>query len=463
MWMVGGGLGVLVLALLTGGLIARPNQAEPASKTSPQSPAANARSTPNAAERRAVAVTVESATLRPLQRTVPFVGTFAGYDEVSVMAEVTGRVIEVCHDVGDLVRPGDVLLRIDPTDYQLAVEETRRSLEFEATRIGLPIPSEENFKPDKILPILRDFDVSRLPTVLRAKEEEENSRRKAERAQKLRDQNIISQEVYDQAITDYQVAQNTRTQAQLDARSVVAGIRHRLVLLKIAEEKLRRANVTVPTPTRRDGMPADVEYAVAERKVTEGEMLKDAPGSSTAVFDLVLDKVLKVDASAPEQFMDAIKVGQKVEIRDVEAFPGRTFTGTVSRVSPVVDRTKHSFQIEALLENAQRDLKPGGYARGVVLTRVDPQALVVPTSAVVTYVGSTKVFVLRDGKAHAVPVTLGVEVLSSGPERQSWVELVKPDPEALRPGVPVITSGHNQLAEGVPVEVRKAGNQDEKN
>jgi len=406
--------------------------------------------------RPAVAVTVEEATVRPIQRAVQFVGNFVGYDEVTVMAEVTGRVAEVCHDVGDVVRPGEVLLKIDPIDYQLAVEETRRALELEATRLGLPIPSETDFTRAKILPVLRSLPIDKLPLVVRAREKEENARRKAERDKKLRDENNISEELYDQSVTDYEVARSDRVQAERDAQAVIAGIKHRLVLLQIVEEKLRRTNVVVPTPTRRQGMPQDVEYSVAKRSITEGEMLKDAPGSSTAVFDLVIDKVLRLLATAPEQFVGEVKVGQQVEIRDVEAYPGRTFEGTITRVSPVVDRVKHSFEIEALVLNPKRELKPGGYAKGAILTRVDPKAIVVPMSAAVTSVGSTKVFVVRDGAAHAVLVTTGVEVVETGAGRGSWVELVKPDPKEIRPGTPVITSGHNQLAEGSPVTIRQA-------
>lgn len=455
---------VVVATLLIGAALARSNHraASPAGDTSAGQAALSGGAeapVPEAgsdASRPAVTVTVAEAVVRPIQRTVQFVGNFVGYDEVTVMAEVTGRVVEVCHDVGDVVRPGDVLLKIDPTDYALAVQETRRALELEAARMGLPTPRrDEDFTPEKILPILDAFDLSKLPSVLRARQEEENARRKADRAQKLRDQNIISQEVYDQVMTDYEVARNALAQAEHDARALAAGIRHRLVLLQIAEEKLRRTNVVVPAPTRREGMPEVVEYVVAERKITEGEMLKDSPGASTAVFELVLDKVLKLEATAPEQFIGDVKVGQDVEVRDVEAYPGRTFKGKVWRVSPVVDREKHSFEFEALLPNPQRELKPGGYAKGAILTRVDEHALVVPVASLVTFVGSTKVFVVRDGKALAVPVTPGVEFVTTGQNREAWVEIINPDPLQLRPGTQVVTSGQNKLVDGSPVTIRK--------
>lgn len=460
----------LALGLLGAAALALPGCSSHGSTAEAQTTAGKPAAAPSP-ERESLAVAVEEVTVWPVQREVQFVGNFQGFDETTVTAEVSGRVVEVLHDVGDVVRPGEVLLRLDPTDYQLQVEETRRALELEASRIGLPIPADKDFVPEKIMPIVHSLDLRKLPTVLRAIEQEENARRRAERAQRLRQQNIISEEASDEAATAYEVARTTRVQSEMDAQSVVAGIKHRLVLLEISMEKLRRTAVVVPTPTRREGLPEPVEYAVAQRKIEEGEMVKDAPGSSSATFDLVIDKVLKLVATAPEKYMGEVKKGQEVQLRDVEAYPGRLFKGIVTRVSPVVDRLKHSFEIEALVPNPDRLLKPGGYAKGVILTREDPKAVLVPGAAVATFVGSTKVFVVRDGKAHAVPVNPGVEVVISekqlaarrgsrgarqGPsdERRAWVELVEPDPVQLRPGTPVIVTNPAQLAEGTPVVVR---------
>ena len=60
-------------------------------------------------------------TARSVRRTVSAVGSLYGRDEVNITPKVEGRVVKIHRDVGDVVRPGDVLLEIDPTDYQLAV------------------------------------------------------------------------------------------------------------------------------------------------------------------------------------------------------------------------------------------------------------------------------------------------------------------------------------------------------
>lgn len=397
---------------------------------------------------RSVAVSVAPITVRHVQRTVGAVGSFYGFDEVTLMAEVTGQVAKVNYDVGDIVRPGDVLLEIDKTDFQLDIELTRRAIEAEVMRLGIDVPNVD-ITPEEGLELLRTrFDLSQLPSVLRAKQQEDNARQRLERAQQLRSANSMSREELEQRQTDYEVARNNRVQAEYDARAVVAAIKNRLVSLKIAVRKLELASIRVPHPTQRERMPKDVQYAVVARKVAEGEMLKDAPGTSTATFDLVMDGVLKLRAQVPERFVGQVRQGQKADIR-VDAYPDRTFHGEVLRINPLIDRNSRTFEVEIVVENPQRDLKAGGFAKVDILTHVDTEAWTVPAEALVTYAGSTRLFVIRDGKAHAVSATTGVD-------GRGWAELVGSTKSELRVDDQVITSGQDKLAEGVPVHVRGA-------
>jgi multidrug efflux pump subunit AcrA (membrane-fusion protein) len=395
---------------------------------------------------RSVTVTVAPITVQPVQRAVGAVGTFFGYDEVTVMAEVTGLVTKVYHDVGDIVRPGEVLLEIDATDYQLGFEETLRALQLEVARILSPLPPDADFEPERALAILRSLDLNKLPSVVRAKEEEENARLRFDRVKQLFERGSISDEEYQQRSTDYDVALSKLTQAQLDAQAVIAGIKHRLVLLRIAKRKLDLTQVKVPSPTERERRPETVQYAVVEKKVTEGEMVKDTPGSSTAAFELVMDGVLKLRANVPERFVSEVSQGQKAEVH-VEAYPDRVFAGDVVRINPMIDRTSRTFEVEVYVDNPNRDLKAGGFAKVDILTRVDPQAWTVPVEAIVTYAGSIKVFVIRDGHAHAVAITPGLE-------GRGWVELIRSASPDLRQDDQIITSGQEKLAEGVAVSVR---------
>lgn len=406
----------------------------------------------------AVAVSVAPLTKRKVQRTVGAVGSFYGYDEVTVTAEVSGRVVKVFHDVGDVVKPGDVLLQLDTSDFELALEDTRRQLELDATRIGLGeyVPPDEEFVPEKVLALIRTvFNLEKLPSVIRARETMKNSQERLKRAEQLTAdpaRRVISEEELKQRATDFDVASANYSQAKYDAWAVVAGIKYRLVQMRIAQRKLSLATIRVPTPTQRERMPKEIQYSIVQRKVTEGEMVKDAPGTSSATFELVMDGVLKLKSSVPERFVSQVKEGQAAEIR-VEAYPGKVFSGEVVRINPLIDRTSRTFQVEVYLENPRREvapgrtvneLKAGGFAKVDILTHVDPDAWTAPAEAIVSYAGSTKIFVEREGVAHAVPVATGIE-------GRGWVELIRPEKSDLRLTDSVIISGQEKLAEGVPV------------
>lgn len=399
-----------------------------------------------------IAVTVAEVTGRTVQRKVQVVGTLHGTEEIVVAAKVDGRVLQVLHDVGDVVHPGEVLLEIDPTDLQLAVSEATRSMELELTRIGLhDVPA-------------RDFDVGALPSVSRARLLEKNARNKFERSQSLYKRQSVSREDLEQTETDYEVAQANTRQAVLDAESIVATIRQREAFLATAQQKLRDAKVIVPTPSiaqssgskvvlastgsRRKSV-TDVEYVVAARMVSEGEMVHDSP--STDLFRLVMDRPLKLKANVPERYVSEIAIGQPVEI-DVESYPGEVFAGVVARVNPTVDRENRTFEIEVRIPNDDRRLRAGSFAKAAVLTREESNVPTIPEEALVRFAGVVKVFVVDGDKAQSVTVDPGMRLLVDENQRKKYWQEVAGE---LPLGTMIVTSGHSQLADGTPVRIRE--------
>ncbi|MGD0655689.1 MAG: efflux RND transporter periplasmic adaptor subunit [Thermoguttaceae bacterium] len=380
----------------------------------------------------AVPVTVAKLEMQSIQRTVDVVGSFEGCEELVVTPKVDGRVIRIHCDVGDIVRSGDVLLEIDRTDYQLAVEEVKKSIESELAKVGLTaLPGA-------------DFDIMKLPTVVRAYNQYRNASSRFSRVDSLYKQKISTKEDWDQTYTDNEVAKSTVDQVKIDAQANIAKARQQAAILDTAQQRLLDTKVEVPAPSaavaKLARSPQEVEYAVDKRMISEGEMATRA--NPKGVYRLVIDKLLKFKADVPEVYTSQIKIGQKVQIRS-EAYQDKVFQGMVSRVSPTVDRLSRTFQVEILVPNLARELKPGGFAKASILTRVETQAKTVPVEALVTAVGTTKVFVVEDGKAHAVEVKTGVA-------ERKWVEITG----ELDINSQVITSGQNQLAEGTKVKIR---------
>lgn len=383
-----------------------------------------------AAEAKPVAVSVATVVARPVQRRIPVVGTLMGLEQIEISPKVAGRVVRIHADLGDRVQSGDPLLEIDPTDYQLAVDEAQRSLERELAKIGLThVPDDK-------------FDSESLPSILRATLLVDNARNKFSRVRSLIEKQAAAVQDYEQAETDLRVEEASLRQARLEVQATLAAIRHGQTILATARRNLAETRIIAPEcplgAQALGGQPAS--FVVARRIVSAGEMV--APGASE-LLELVIDDALKLKATVPERFAGEVRGGQTIEVR-VDAYAGEVFEATITRISPVVDPQSRTFEIEALVPNAEHRLQHGAFAKGAILTRVETEAVTAPLESVVTFAGVTKVFAVVDGKAHAVPVEVGVR--GSG-----WVELRG---SSLAPEMVVVTSGQSQLADGTRVEIR---------
>lgn len=376
-----------------------------------------------------VPVSVAPVVRRPVARRVSVVGTLQALERMVVTPKVEGRVQRLFAEVADRVRPGQVLLEIDPVDYQLAVEVERRFLEEELARLELDRPPGP------------DYDIEQLPSVESARLRLENARRQYERERALLLANAGVQQAYEDAETNLKVAQATLRQARVNARASLAAVRHRLAVLAVAEERLRQTQVTAPPPP--PSLPAETEvtYVVARRMVALGDMVRAFP--STPVYELVIDAPLKLQALIPERYLAQVAVGQPIEVQ-LDAYPGERFEGRVARVYPTIDPESRSFLVEAHLPNADQRLRPGGFAKAAVVVSEADDATTVPLEAVVRFAGVTKVFTIRGGKAQEVPITVGVQ-------QDGWVEVRG----ELVAGDQVVTSGQSRLVDGSPVVIRE--------
>jgi len=396
---------------------------------------------------RVIPVKVAPVGHQTVERSVEVVGTLKGWEEVNLGAKKGGRVIKVLHDMGDHVRPGEPLVELETIDAKLAYAQARSKYLAELVRLGITEEQAEMAvkrfgMTENLLSSPETTDMlEKSPQIAQASVAVKKALNNMNRLKRLHDRGAGTSEELQNMENDFEAAKANKDYALSTGRNVVAMAYSSKVAIESAEQALKDMNIKAPLLSR---LPegADVSkitYGITKRSVAEGQILKDGD----AVMELVIESPLRLWANVPERHNSEIRTGQSVRVT-VSSFPGKSFTGRVARINPQVDPVSRTFQVEAVIPNDAGMLRPGGFAKASIIVDTNSDALTVPIEAVLKFAGVTKVFVIEDGKAHAINVETGLE--GSG-----WVEVTTPLP---RDAV-VVTDGWTQLADGTSVTITK--------
>lgn len=196
--------------------------------------------------------------------------------------------------------------------------------------------------------------------------------------------------------------------------------------LAITEQQLARCQVLAPIAGR-----------IAKRSTDAGTML--TPGAQ--IFSIVDDSAFEFRAAVPSADFGRVKLGESVTV-SVDALPGFSTVGKVSRIIPLVDVRSRSFEVVVLVPG-QPQLVSGLFARADVRVREILDGLMVPPAALVrdgADPARAQAFVIVGGKAERRDVTVGVEAADAVQVTNGLKvgEMVVVDPPAaLGPGTQV--------------------------
>jgi RND family efflux transporter MFP subunit len=365
-------------------------------------------------------VAVETATVQriSIQRAVELTGTLLSPDQARVSSEAAGVVQDVPVQLGTEVRVGDALVRIDPRELQLALDRAESALRQVEAQLGIQRQDRQP-PPDE-----------QIATVQQALANRDDARAAQTRAMLLSSRGLLSQVDRDTAETRLKVMEANYQAAVDSVRALKASLQDRRAAYELAQKKLNDAVIKAP-----------VAGSVSERLVQRGEYIRE----NTPVVTIVQMSPLKLRTGIQEKFAGLIAPGQVVQFQ-VEAFPDLTFDGKVAYVSPAVDQATRSFPVEVLVDNNNRILKPGFFAKGAVATKRDENVLGVPDAAVSTLAGVSTVYVIENSKARQQIVTLGTH------QEKVWEVL-----DGLRGDEVLAATNLNQLATGTTVKTDRSG------
>jgi RND family efflux transporter MFP subunit len=362
-----------------------------------------------AGESAPVHVTSAVATPRQIPLTLALTGTLTPDQQSEVTPLVAGRVTEVLVERGSTVRAGDELLRLRDVDYRSSAASASAQLEQAQARLGL---ANGHFDPEST------------PEVRAARANRDLAEDALRRAQQLAQTGAISDQDLQRATQSAAAAREQYTSAVNNVRAAFFGYQNARVAV---DQSRRNVNDSV--------VRAPFDGEIAERRANVGEYVTP----QRAIVTLVRTNPLRIELQIPQERIPFVQRGQQVDLH-VDAFPDRTFHGTISYISAAVRADTRSLVAEAVVPNDDHVLRPGIFTTARLHLNRTQDAVVVPPTAILTEAGTSRAFVIENGRIEERVVTVAERnpneiVIDSG----------------LHPNDRVATSNLDRLGDGARV------------
>lgn len=306
-----------------------------------------------------VVTPIKKSTIRDIGQ---FTGTLYPRSQFVVAPKIAGRLEKLWFDIGDAVKSDQLIAILDDAEYLQQVDQAGAELE-----VAKAVLEEKQ----------SDLEVQK---------------REFDRIASLRKKKIVSASELEIAEAQYRskLAQNKVAQSQILQKEAV-----------FKATKVRLSYTRMRVPKKQD----HGQWVVGERYVDEGAML----ASNTPIVSILEIGTLIAVIHVIERDYPKIHPGLKAVV-STDAFPGRTFTGKVVRIAPLLMVKSREAKVEIEISNDERLLKPGMFVRVQIEFEKHENATVVPVTALVKRTGKQGVFVVdrQEKRARFVPVELGI-------------------------------------------------------
>ena len=336
-------------------------------------------------------------------------GYVVAHHKIAVGAKVMGRVAWIGVEKGDRVQEGQVLVRLEDTEFRAQVNQAQANLaasQARLDRLRTGSRPEEKLK-DKA-------------GVLQAEANLKNAEAEYQRTEALYRSGVASKSDYDRALA----LRDTAAALVQSARqsSAMTDIGPRKEDISAAEAEVRQMKAALDyanTQLAATEIKAPVTGTVLERIVERGEMVSPSAfggsGARTSVVDLADLTDLQVELDISQTDFARLTPSQRAEIIP-EAYPNLRFTGFIAEIAPEANRAKSTVQVKVKVENPNEQLRPEMNARVNFLSDKVPSGdsktvarVLVPKAAVVKKDNSAFVFVVKGNKVEQRTIRTGDE------------------------------------------------------
>lgn len=287
--------------------------------------------------------------MRNINFKVAAAGDIGPAEQVSVRPEVNGKIDSLPVDIGDKVKKGDVLFTLDDTDLQS--ERSSRLTEIEGAKLQVA-KTERNFK----------------------------------RSKELFEEKLISQELYEDTKTEYELARNALDRSEKN--------------LRVVDDRLSKTKIIAP-----------FDCTVLIRPISIGQAVSGSGGFNSGTEVLTIADLNKMIINAHVNQADVIRLstGQEVDIQ-VESVLGLTMKGIVERVAPqsTIKNSIKGYAARILIEKQDPRVRPGMTANLSIPVVSAENAVAVPLAAVFTEQGERFVYVKKGEIFERRPIQIGI-------------------------------------------------------
>jgi RND family efflux transporter MFP subunit len=352
-----------------------------------------------------------------LSRDIVLTAEFQPYQEVDVMAKVSGYVKVIKVDIGDRVKEGQLLATLEipeMADEAAKAEALTQSAEAEIGAMRDEIRRAEAGRNMAHLSFTRIEEVSK------------------------KEKGLVPQQEVDDAqahdlVAEAQVAEaNSRLNSALQKKRVAQAEEARLKTM------FQYTSITAP-----------FAGVVTKRYANTGSMIQAGTSSQTQAMPLVRlsqNNVLRLVLPVPESATPRIRVGETLDVK-VNTL-GRTFPGRVARFAGTLQMATRTMDTQVDVQNPGMTLVPGMYAEVNLNLEDRKNTLTVPIDAIEGAGTAAHVYVVRESVVRSVPVTVGLETAQK-------VEILG----GVEAGDMVILGRHSSLKDGQKVTPKLVGDE----
>lgn len=431
------------------------------------------------------AVKVTAAKKEQISQQLSLTADIGPQSSVTIVPKVSGTLEEIKVKLGDRVKEGEVIAKIESREFLLGVKQAEAAFSATQTQWNLvkATAQTEFFSNlaqvqsalkvaqanlDKIRKGAREEEIERVDAAYQqALANAQTTEKDLNRARDNYEKGAISDQQFDGAQLQFKVAQAGLESAKANLDLIKKGAREEDI--KVVEAQVEQTQASLKNlesleeakiwEAKIKGVQAQAEQAevalglakirledctikapisgiISKRFVDVGAMV----GPTQPLVSIVDIDTVKLLTHVSDEDLDKVKLTQEVEVK-VGTYLNRSYQVKEINISPVMDPLSRKIEVKINISNPDYLLKPGMFPK-IKLWGEKKNVLLVPKGAVVKKEGKEQVFVVRDNRAYLQKVIVGLE-------KDGLVQIMK----GLKEGDQVVISSQIDLNSGDPVVI----------